>query len=253
MPTGNLVGLAWTFLGVRVIRLGIVDDHPVFRLGLRRVFEREPDLEVAWESGTASEVLDLIAAHPVDVVLMDLNLGADEDALAVTRAIRDRHEMIKVVVISSSLDWEAAAASRDAGASGYLPKDLKIPDLVAAIRGLVAQVGRIEFRDMLTKQHSSGLSWVERQGLTRRERQVLGELRRGYTNREIAQRLNVSIPTVNKHVQQVLRKLGVRTRAQAVALLHAESAARLYQGSAPGPPKTGTRSTHGSSIKQVIA
>jgi DNA-binding NarL/FixJ family response regulator len=71
--------------------------------------------------------------------------------------------------------------------------------------------------------------------LTRREQEVLGELRRGHTNREIATRLNVSITTVNKHVQQVLKKLRVRTRAEAVALLHAESAGRLYMRSRSRP------------------
>jgi DNA-binding NarL/FixJ family response regulator len=224
-----------------VIRLGIVDDHPVFRLGLTRAFEREPDLDVAWELGTASEVLGVIAEHPVDVVLMDLNLGADQDALGTTRAIRERYEEIKVVVISASLDWEAASASRNAGASGYLPKDLSIPDMVAAIRGLVSNLGRVEFSDMLVTHHSNGLSWIDQRGLTRREQQVLGELRRGYTNREIAKRLNVSITTVNKHVQQVLRKLQVRTRAQAVALLHAETAVRLYQNTVGVPQSSGRR------------
>jgi DNA-binding NarL/FixJ family response regulator len=249
MPAGN-GWVAVDNLGVRVIRLGIVDDHPVFRLGLRRVFEREPDLRVAWELGTASEVLDLIAAEPVDVVLMDLNLGVDEDALAVTRAIRERHETIKVIVISSSLDWEAAAASRDAGASGYLPKDLNVADMVAAIRGLVSHVGRLQFSDMLATHHSNGQSWVDRQGLTRREQQVLGELRRGYTNREIAKRLSVSITTVNKHVHQVLRKLQVRTRAQAVALLHAESAVRLYQSTAR-VPAAGVHPSSGRATKRA--
>jgi DNA-binding NarL/FixJ family response regulator len=216
-----------------------------------RVFEREPDLIVEWCLGTATEVLDMVAARPVDVVLMDLNLGAGQDALAVTRAIRERHDQVKVVIISSSLDWEAAAASREAGASGYLPKDLTIPDMVAAIRGLVSHVGRMEFSDMLATHRSSGLSWVDGQGLTRREHQVLGELRRGYTNREIATRLNVSITTVNKHVQKVLRKLRVRTRAQAVALLHADSALRLYGSSAGVPKAPGGRPTGDQTTKRV--
>jgi len=214
-----------------LIRLGIVDDHPVFRLGLRRSFEREPDLAVMWELGTATELLKMLSASPVDVVLLDLNLGPEEDALGAARAIRELHDGVKVIVISASLDWEAAAASRQAGASGYLPKDLAIPDMVAAIRGLASPgFGRTDFSNLLAaRPAASGGYWGPRHGLTRREQEVMGELRRGHTNREIAARLNVSITTVNKHVQQVLKKLQVRTRAQAVALLHAETVERIYR------------------------
>lgn len=214
---------------VPLIRVGIVDDHPVFRLGLTRAFEREPDLTVIWDLGTASEALEMLPVSPVDVVLMDLNLGPDQDALATTRAISELYEDVKVIVVSASIEWEAAAAARNAGAAGYLPKDLSIADMLAAIRALASQTfGVMRFSDMLGSHPFNGLSWANRQGLTRREQEVLSELRRGYTNREIAQRLNVSITTINKHVQQVLRKLHVRTRAQAVARLHAESAVRLY-------------------------
>jgi len=213
-----------------LIRLGIVDDHPVFRLGLIRSFERERDLAVVWELGATTEVFQTLSAKPVDVVLMDLYLGPEEDALGAVRAIRERYDNIKVIVLSASLEWESAAAARNAGAAGYLPKDLSIADMVAAIRGLASQKrSRLEFNDLLAaRPPAAESSTSSRHGLTKREREVLGELRRGHTNREIATHLGVSITTVNKHVQQVLKKLHVRTRAQAVALLHAESAGNLY-------------------------
>ncbi len=175
---------------------------------------------------------NMLEACPVDVVLMDLNLGPDEDALASTTSIRDRFESIKVIVISASLDWEAAAAARAAGASAYLPKDLAVADMVAAIRGLASpNFGRLGFSDMLqSRPGGNGTHMSVRHGLTRREQEVLSELRRGRTNREIAQRLGVSITTINKHVQQVLKKLHVRTRAQAVAMVNAEAAGRPYIG-----------------------
>jgi DNA-binding NarL/FixJ family response regulator len=218
-----------------LIRLGIVDDQPVFRLGLLRTFEREPDLVVIWELGSASELLKTLPPQPVDVVLMDLNLGPNEDALAATSWIREHYSDIKVIVISASLEWEGAAAVRHAGACGYLPKDLSVADMVAAIRGLALQkAGGMQFSDLLAARHN-GNSSGSRHGLTRREQEVLGELRRGHTNREIAIRLNVSITTVNKHVQQVLKKLRVRTRAQAVALLHAEAMGRIYQNGGSRP------------------
>lgn len=210
--------------GGSLIRLGIVDDHPVFRLGLIRTLEREADLSVAWELGSVTELYSTIDMYPVDVVLMDLNLGPDQDSLSATTAIRERYESIKVIVISASLDWEAASAARAAGASGYLPKDLAIADMVAAIRGLASpNFGRWAFTDMLEERGGKGAIGFLRRGLSRREQQVLSELRRGRTNKEIAAHLGVSLATVNKHVQHVLRKLHVRTRAQAVAMVDAET------------------------------
>ncbi|MFI5282422.1 MAG: response regulator transcription factor [Candidatus Dormibacterales bacterium] len=214
----------------RQIRIGIVDDHPVFRVGLVRSLERAVDLSILWELGSVSELTSMLETCPVDVVLMDLNLGPDQDALGATTVIRQRHDSVKVIVISASLDWEGAAAARAAGASGYLPKDLAVRDMVAAIRGLASPTfGHPAFNDMLNSRPGSGGQRLSlRRGLTRREQEVLAELRRGRTNKEIATRLNVSVSTVNKHVQQILKKLDVRSRTQAVAKIHAEASGRSY-------------------------
>lgn len=214
-------------MGGRQISLGIVDDHPVFRLGLVRSLERVRDLAVIWELGSVAELNTMLEVFPVDVVLMDLNLGPDEDALAATRAIREQHESVKVVVISGYLDWEAASSARAAGACGYLPKDLAVPDMAAAIRGLASpNFGRLGFSDMRAARPSRTKHLLLRRGLTPREREVLVELRRGGTNKEIAARLNVSIATVNRNMQQVLKKLHVRTRTEAAAMINAEGSAR---------------------------
>ena len=207
-----------------------MDDHPVFRLGLIRTFERERDLEVLWELSGLAELPEILERYPVDVVLMDLNLGPDQDALAATSQIRNRHDSIKVIVISASLDWEAVTAARAAGASGYLPKDLSIADMVETIRALASpNFGRYSFADLVELRnegrHTQASVWM---ALTKREQEVLGELRRGRSNREIAVRLGVSITTVNKHVQQVLKKLHVRTRTQAIAMVAAESSGKRY-------------------------
>jgi len=217
--------------GGQPIRLGIVDDHPVFRLGLRLLFEREVDVEVAWDLGSATELLTTLASAPVDVVLMDLNLGPEEDSLAETRVVVERYPDVKVVFISASLDGDAAAAARAAGAVGYLPKDLSVHDTMGAIRGLAATgTGEIGFGDFLTARAVvTGKNTIARHGLTRRELEVVTELRRGRTNREIASKLGVSIATVNKHVQQVLKKLHVRNRGQAVARLNGDAAWHIHQ------------------------
>lgn len=229
MP-GSFASRRFNWEGTRLIRLGIVDDHPVFRLGLIRTFERERDLEVMWELSGVGELNEMLERFPVDVVLMDMNLGPDQDALAATTQIRHRFDDVKVIVISASLDWEAVTAARAAGASGYLPKDLSIADMVETIRALASpNFGRYSFADLLELRndgrHAPVSLWL---ALTKREQEVLGELRRGRSNREIATRLGVSITTVNKHVQQVLKKLHVRTRTQAIAMVAAESSGRRY-------------------------
>ena len=211
-----------------MIRIGIVDDHPVFRLGLIRALEREPDLEVLWELGSLANLEGILEAVPVDVVLMDLGLGGDDDALGATAGIRQKHDGVAVIVISGSLDWEAASAARASGAGGYLPKDIAVTDMVAAIRTLASpNSGNLAFSDLLESDHrGNGDVLAARRGLTRREQEVLSELRRGRTNKEIARRFGVSTSTVNKHVQQVLRKFHVRTRAEAVVLVNAAAAGR---------------------------
>ncbi|HSS62321.1 MAG TPA: response regulator transcription factor [Candidatus Limnocylindrales bacterium] len=217
------VGTRDEWEGQHLIRLGIIDDHPVFRLGLIRIFERETDLSVLWELSDLTELFTMLASYPVDVVLMDLSLGQDQDAIGAIRDIRDKHELVKVIVISASLDYEAANAARSAGASGYLPKDLSIADMVATIRGLASpNFGRASFRDLLEARARTNGNAAWHNALSRRELQVLAELRRGRSNKEIAAQLGVSITTVNKHVQQVLKKLQVRTRSQAVAMVTAE-------------------------------
>jgi len=217
--------------GAHLIRLGLVDDHPVFRLGLTRLFEREPDIQTVWELGSLEKLDEMLETRPVDVLLMDLILGLEQDALAATTDIRDRYESVKVIIISGSLDFEWVGAARAAGAHGYLPKDLPIADMMAAIRGLATpNFGRLAFNDMLTDGSGRPGSKVRlARDLTRREQQVLAELRRGRSNKEIAALLGVSLTTINKHVQQVLKKLHVRTRAQAVLAMEAEASGRPYQ------------------------
>jgi DNA-binding NarL/FixJ family response regulator len=218
--------------GFQLIRIGIVDDHPVFRLGLRGTFERQRDLKVVWDLGSATKLLETLAAAPVDVVLMDLDLGPNQDGLTATRAVKRAHPEVRVIVLTASLETETVAASRVAGASGYLAKDLPVADMVAAVRKLAAPGAiRIVLGDHLgVTAANGGTTWSGHRGLTRREEEVLAELRRGRTNREIASRLGVSVTTVNKHVQQVLKKLQVRNRGQAVARVYAESARRVAQG-----------------------
>jgi DNA-binding NarL/FixJ family response regulator len=191
---------------------------------------------VLWESGTTADLLENIERIPVDVVLMDLYLGPEDDALAAARAARERFADVRIIVISASLDWDSVTATRQAGASGYLPKDLSIDDMVAAIRALAdPNLGRMSFSERVhtgrPSSESSGFGVVAQAGLTRREREVLFEMVCGRSNRDIALRLGVSVTTVNKHVHHILGKLKAKTRAQVMARMRGGSVPRQYNPS----------------------
>ena len=207
------------------IRLAIVDDHEVFRLGLRGLLERIGGFVIAWDTGSAHEAWSRIVEHPVDAVLVDVNLGGPVDGLEVSRMLTTRDRGLKVVLMSGLVDEQRLADAPRMGAIGYLPKELSADEMVEALVGLV-RPGRgrrgsrpLAFHD----EHGSRLD-----ALSLREREVLAEIRVGRTNREIAERLQVSTSTVNKHVHQVLRKLRVRNRAEA-AIVAAELLSRPRQ------------------------
>jgi DNA-binding NarL/FixJ family response regulator len=211
-------------------------------LGLIRLFEREKDLSVLWELPDPTELPTMLERFPVDVLLIDLSLGSEHDAIAAIDSVRHTFEEVRVIVVSASLDWEAANAARLAGASGYLPKDLSIEDMLATIRGLASpNFGRANFRDLLESRTGGSGHQQWHKTLSRRELQVLGELRRGKSNKEIATKLGVSIPTINKHVQQVLKKLHVRTRSQAVAMVTAEPWTKVGRTSSSSPAAAASR------------
>src|SRR5882672_451997 len=123
------------------IRVGIVDDHPMFRLGLKKALEREPDLTIRWELGSAMNLDSVMRQAPVDVVLMDVYMGPGKDGIAATREIVDRWPDVRVAVISASVDVRSVAASTRAGASAFLPKAMPVSEMVASIRRLASFSG----------------------------------------------------------------------------------------------------------------
>lgn len=188
------------------VGVGIVDDHPLFRAGLRRLLERAPEISVVWEHANSDGIEALIEAFPVDVVLMDLEFGNGRKGLEATQAVKARWPNVLVIIVSGSLDPETPLAARAAGAADFLPKSTHPSDLLASIRAIASGSSRRR----LGPNRAAG-------ALSLRERQVLLEIRRGKTNREIATTLGISRTTVNKHVQKILLKLRVHNRAQAAS------------------------------------
>ncbi len=198
------------------IRIGIVDDHPIFRLGLKRALERESDLDIAWEMGSTASLDAVMRKTPVDVILMDVYLGAGKDGVAATREVTEKWPEVKVAVISASLDARVAPASKRAGADIFLPKAMPVAEMVSSIRRLAADNAIGSLGGAKSGRRTPGANH-RIGGLSARQRQVLDQVRLGRTNREIAARLSISIGTVNKHVHEVLTALKVRNRTQAAA------------------------------------
>jgi DNA-binding NarL/FixJ family response regulator len=194
-----------------MIRVALVDDHPVVRAGMRALVEGQEDLSVVGEASDAHSAEQLVAAVRPDVVLMDLNLGAGSGGAEVTARLRALPEPPHVLVLTT-YDTEADIMSAiDAGASGYLLKDAPPEDLFRAIRGTA--------RGETVLAPAVAARLVRRSGptLTEREVEILGLLATGQSNRELARKLFVSEATVKSHLAHIYTKLEVDTRAGAVA------------------------------------
>lgn len=205
------------------IRLMIVDDHEVVRLGLRAVFELEPDLNVVGEASNGAEALEKMRVLAPALVLMDVRMEK-MSGIEACREIKSRYPAVSILMITSYTDDEAVFASMLAGASGYLLKNLSRSELLRAIR-LVAS-GQSLLDPALVKQATTRLTTLATAGsqtrvagdeLTEREREVLALIARGYTNKLIADALYVTEKTARNHVSHILEKLGLARRSEAAA------------------------------------
>ncbi|HWG65032.1 MAG TPA: response regulator transcription factor [Streptosporangiaceae bacterium] len=212
------------------IKVLIVDDQQLLRVGFRMIFEAQPDLEVVGEAGDGTEALRLTGqAHP-DVVLMDVRMPRT-NGIEATEQITAKYPEVRVLVLTTfDLDEYAFAALR-AGASGFLLKNVEPAELIAGIRtvadGDAVVAPRVtrrlleRFADQLPAAGEDAQTQDPRLSLlTEREREVLLEVAQGRSNAEIAQRLYLSESTVKTHVGRILPKLGLRDRVQAVVFAY---------------------------------
>ncbi|MEW6583028.1 MAG: response regulator transcription factor [Actinomycetota bacterium] len=203
------------------IRVLLVDDHAVVRLGLRSLLAAQAGFRVVGEAGTVAEALAMARQARPDVVLMDVRLP-DGSGIEACRRIKTDHPDCKVVMLTSYSDEEAIVGAVMAGANGYLLKQADSERLTQAIRDAASGASSLDpraagallsqFRELSAKQAEAELA-----GLTDRERRMLALIAEGYTNRAIGERLHLSEKTVRNHVSQLLRKLGFQRRSQAAA------------------------------------
>lgn len=199
------------------IRVLIVDDHAMVRQGIATFIELQDDIELVGEATNGREAIARVEELEPDVVLMDLVMP-EMDGVTATREIKARHPDVKVLALTSFVNDAQITPALQAGAVGYLLKDISADELMKAIRA--AQRGESPLAPAVAKKLIEDVSQPHEDTrriaqLTEREHQVLALLGRGLSNKEIAAKLSITEKTAKFHVSSVLSKLGLGDRTQA--------------------------------------
>ena len=202
-------------------RLLLVDDHAVVRSGLRMLLGSERDVDIVGEASTAAEALQAVDQSKPDVILMDIGLP-DMSGIDATREIKKKFPKVAIVALTIHEDEEYFFKMLEAGASGYVPKRAAPDELLTAIRAaaigqvyLYPSLAKLLVRDYLSQEHPSEEKSAT-DGLTDREHQVLTHLAEGSSNDEIAKALVISPKTVERHRENIMRKLNLHSRSELV-------------------------------------
>jgi len=212
------------------IRVFLLDDHEVVRRGVASMLNVEPDITVVGEADSAASAMARVPAIRPDVAVLDVRLP-DGDGVSVCRELRSKLPDLACLMLTSFADEEALFNAVMAGASGYVLKQIKGTDLVAAIRTVASGQSLLDPRStqrMLDRLRRDADRADPLQGLTDHERRILELIGEGLTNRQIGERLYLAEKTVKNHVSTVFAKLGMQRRTQAAAL-----AARLKSDGLP--------------------
>jgi two-component system, NarL family, response regulator LiaR len=196
------------------IRLIIVDDHSIVRQGLRAIFRVTPEMELIGEASNGREAVDLALAQRPDLALMDLVMP-EMDGVAAIAELKRAMPTLKIIALTTFADADLVLGAVQAGADGYLLKDIDVSELTRAIR--TVHSGQPYLHPEATRHLLQATARPEQpsERLTSREQEVLAFVARGLTNRQIADALTISEKTVSVHVSNVLSKLGLASRTQA--------------------------------------
>jgi two-component system response regulator NreC len=200
-------------------RLLLVDDHAVVRSGLRMLLENQAGLEIVGEAGTGQEALALVRELQPNIVLMDIGLP-DMSGIEVTRQIKQQWPAVAIVALTIHEDEEYFFKMLQAGVSGYVPKRAAPAELLTALQTAIGgdvylypSLAKLLVKDYLSGEHEAA---TKVDGLTEREQEVLTQLAAGASNDEIAAALTISSKTVNRHRENIMRKLNLHSRADLV-------------------------------------
>lgn len=202
------------------LRILLVDDHILFRKGLARLLDAQPDFQVVGEASDGAEGVEKARALRPDVVLMDLRMPVC-DGLEATRQIKRELPSVRVVVLTVSEDDQDFLAAIRCGADGYLVKSMRPEALFQELRGLaqgetpLSRTMTGKLLRQVARAAPAPLPSAQPDSLSERERQVLVLLAEGLSNEEIAEALGIAENTVRNHVRNILEKLGLKNRVQA--------------------------------------
>jgi DNA-binding NarL/FixJ family response regulator len=203
-------------------RLLLVEDHASFRQTLALVFEGEPDFEVVAQAGTVAEAREVMGDREADLGVVDLSLP-DGEGVDLIEELREANQHFAALVLTASLDRAEHARAVEAGAAGVLHKSADVEEILNATRRLAAGETLLSPEELVELLRIAGQSREqEREArasigqLTSREREVLRALSEGLSNKQIAERLHMSVDTERTHMMNILNKLGVHSRLQAL-------------------------------------
>jgi DNA-binding NarL/FixJ family response regulator len=202
-----------------VISIVLVDDHAIVRQGIRSILERHPQMSVVGEAATSQEAMTVVASTRPRIVLLDLKLStsSDTEGLELCQKLTSTYSDTAVLVLTTLMDDQLVVRAIRSGASGYVVKDVDTRELVRAIQAVSQGESAFDSRSAAAMVRSlNARSPLESKQLTEREREVLSLLARGLSNRDIGKRLYISETTAKFHVGNIIRKLNVSRRAEAV-------------------------------------
>ncbi len=203
------------------IRVFLLDDHEIVRRGIAELIGLQSDLEVVGEAGTAAEALIRITASQPDVAILDVRLP-DGNGIEVCREVRSLFPNIHVLMLTSYSDDEALFNAIMAGASGYVLKEIRGTDLIAAIRQVAAGRSLLDpsvTERVLERLRNGNKGNNELSGLTGQEKTILNLIGEGMTNRQIGEQMHLAEKTIKNYVSGLLAKLGMERRTQAAAFV----------------------------------
>ncbi len=201
-------------------RVMLVDDHPAMRAGVRSVLEKASDMCVVGEASTGAQALTMVASVKPDVMILDIGLP-DTDGIALLREVMMLSAHTKVVMLTCQTDETSVRMAVDAGASGYLTKLTGPREIIEAVR--MVRRGQVAVSPDVATHLVSAIRGQRRNGeprLTVREREIWRALAQGLSNGDVARTLFLSEHTVKFHVHNLLQKLGLKTRAEAICAAH---------------------------------
>lgn len=206
---------------MKKVRLLVADDHKIFRQGIKKLLEEEPDLQVVGEAADGREVVKKAAELKPDIILMDIAM-ANLNGLEATKQIKKVLPESRIIMLTMHKNEEYVLQSFQAGASGYILKEGAVEELVSAIRSIHADKSFLSptvsktLVDAYLRKMETGKTETPFDLLTDREREVLQLIAEGFTNREVAKQLYISVKTVEAHRAHIMQKLNIHDIAKLV-------------------------------------